>query len=155
MRKLTSILLAVAATGSVATASPSISYSERDRFERRDVDHGRFDRRDDDFGPRRYRRTWTELSQLALRDGRDSLRVHDRGTFTQLRLQAIQGGDRVRVERLIIQFADGSRQVEHLDRMLSQRDRYIDIALDGNNRRIASITVEGHARRGLLQVFGI
>jgi hypothetical protein len=101
----------------------------------------------DDFGPRRYRSTWSalaapfELGQFGQRaGGSDCIDVNDRGTFTQLRVQADAG--RAFVDRVIVKFADGSDQQVHLDR-----------ALDGNNRRIAQIVVTGGG--GALQVFAI
>ncbi|HEX8112606.1 MAG TPA: hypothetical protein VF516_32975 [Kofleriaceae bacterium] len=109
----------------------------------------------DDLGPRRYRASWVALSAPApIRRAEDCIDVHDRGTFTQLRVQA--DGGRALVDRVVVQFADGSRQVEDLDRVLGGRSDFVDIPLDGNNRRIDRIIVTGSTgRRGALQVFGI
>jgi hypothetical protein len=174
MFKLTALLttLALGASGSIALASPDRPFDQRHderarvdgmRFAR-DRDH--FDRPDqpyawsrgriDDFGPRRYRPTWVALSApLRLgRMGRDAIEVTDRGTFTQLRLQSLGGF--ARVDRVIIEFANGSRQVAHLERVLDARGELLEIQLDGNNRRIDRITVVGTTgRRGALEVFGI
>lgn len=109
----------------------------------------------DDFGPRRYRHAWVALSpHVELRDGREVIRVRDRGTFTQLRLQAAAGA--VYVDRVVIHFADGSRQVERVRQRLDRRNPRLEILLDGNNRRVERISILGDARRdGAIQVFGI
>lgn len=109
----------------------------------------------DDAGPRRYRPTWVSLSAPSpLTRADDCIDVRDRGTFTELRLQA--DGGRARVDRVVVQFADGSRQVEDLDRVLGGNSNYVDIALDGNNRRIERILVDGTTgQHSALQVFGI
>jgi hypothetical protein len=109
----------------------------------------------DDAGPRRYRPTWVALGVPSPGNrADDGIDVHDRGTFTELRLQA--DGTRARVDRVIVQFADGSRQVEDLDRVLAGSSNYVDIALDGNNRRIDRILVDGTTgSHSALQVFGI
>lgn len=109
-----------------------------------------------DFGARHYRASWVALSaplQLS-RAGQGAVEVRDRGTFTQLRLQSDRG--RAQIERVVVQFADGSRQVAQLDRVLDSRGEFVEISLDGNNRRVSRILVTGSTgRRGDLQVFGI
>jgi hypothetical protein len=109
----------------------------------------------EDLDPRRYRPTWVALSAPSpLIRAEDCIEVHDRGTFTQLRVQA--DDSRARVDRVVVQFADGSRQIEDLDRVLGGRSDFVDIPLDGNNRRIDRIFVTGSTgRRGAVQVFGI
>lgn len=166
--------LAIAASASAAMASENHRIyrgraGERVRFDRDDdrFDHRvRLDPRDrpdlgwsrhggDDFGPRRYRPTWVALGTAPLaRGGRSAIDVHDRGTFTQLRLQA--SGGSAWIDRVIVRFADGSHQVARTDRTLGRRDALFEIQLDGNNRRIDQILVVGDAqRRGALEVFGI
>ena len=110
----------------------------------------------DDFGARHYRASWIALSaplQLS-RGEQDRIEIRDRGTFTQLRVQSARG--HARIDRVVVQFADGSRQVAQLDRVLDSRGEFVEIPLDGNNRRVARIFVTGSTgRRGDLQVFGI
>lgn len=161
-----------AAPAAPAWAAPAAPPARPAWIDRERVDHtydrtydgpGRFDRpyrhRDrrafDGDGPRRYRPTWIALSASSpLTRAEDCIEVHDRGTFTQLRVQA--GGGRARVDRVVVKFADGSRQVEDLDRVLGGRSDFVDIPLDGNNRRIDRIVVTGTTgRRGAVQVFGI
>jgi hypothetical protein len=150
-------LLAIGASASAASASPHRSFIDRDRYhryDRHDDFRSRHDRRFDDFGPRQYRRTWLSLGTLEIaNDGRDMLRVFDRGTFTQLRLQTT--GGRVHVDAVAIHFADGSKQIARLGRTLGAYDRFVEIPLDGNNRRIDRITAVGGSRFADLQVFGI
>lgn len=186
MRKFTALLttLALGSAGSIAMASPArhdhfdraapdavwtapparSAWARSPGIDRARIDRAygpdRFDRPDrrgafDDFGPRRYRPTWVALSAPSpLTRAEDGIEVRDRGTFTQLRVQA--DGSFARVDRVVVQFADGSRQVEDLDRVLGGRSDYFDIPLDGNNRRIDRILVVGSTgRRGAVQVFGI
>ena len=179
MSKLTALITTlVLGSSTVAMAQPTISYradrSDRSWFDRdddREVRRHRFDdrydrnRREirDDFGPRRYRSAWVALSTAMQLDGewgrfddrdRDTIQVRDRGTFTQLRLQTTAGASMI--DRVIIHFADGSRQVANLGRVLNPRSPMVEIALDGNNRRVEAITVTGQSRRnGTIQVFGI
>jgi hypothetical protein len=105
----------------------------------------------DDFGPRRYRPTWVALGAPHQLGGSACIEVRDPGTFTQLRLQSDSGF--ADVNRVIVQFADGSDQVAELDRALDQRGEFVELPLDGNNRRIEKIVVTGAL--GDLQVFAI
>ena len=125
----------------------------RDRFEAPVLDRGwRASVAFDDFGPRHYRPTWVALSApRPLVRGQECIEVRDRGTFTQLRLQS-DGGFAL-VDRVIVQFADGTSQVADLDRRLDERGEFVELALDGNNRRIDRIVVTGAP--GDLQVFAI
>jgi hypothetical protein len=180
MKKLTALLttLALGGIASIAAASPAQTYDRRTgvtyiergsqarrydapvRYDNRSIDRGyaRPDGRTwgqrgpaDDFGPRHYRTSWVALSAPRLTRGGLAVEVNDSGTFTQLRLQTETG--RARVGQLIVQFADGSDQVVNLDRALTG---YVDIPLDGNNRRIDRILVTGASPgRGALQVFAI
>jgi hypothetical protein len=147
-------LLAVGASASAASASPHHSFTDRHRNDRYDDFRSRHDRQSYDFGPRQYRRGWLSLGTLEVADdGRDMLRVFDRGTFTQLRLQTT--GGRVHVDAVTIHFADGAKQIARLGRALGNHDRFVEIPLDGNNRRIDRVTVVGGSRSADLQVFGI
>jgi hypothetical protein len=175
MFKITALagLLAVAAPGA-AMASPGRSFDRS--FDRSGVvaparaarTYARFDHREpldrglrfrgarDDFGPRRYRPTWVPLSAaLELgRFGRDTIEVYDPNTFTQLRVQTASGV--ARIDRVIVEFADGTAQVADVRRVLDGHNDRLEIELDGNNRRIARVQVSGDGTRcGALQVYGI
>ena len=176
MSKLTALITTlVLGSSTVAMAQPSITTYRSDRswidrdvnrdgIRDREVRRYRFDdrydrdRRElarDDFGPRRYRSAWVALSTpVQLTGGRDVIDVRDRGTFTQLRIQTSSGASLL--DRVLIRFADGSRQVVNLDQSLSPRNPRMEILLDGNNRRIDSIQLLGSSRRNAaVQVFGI
>jgi hypothetical protein len=174
MLKITALFttLALAATASIASASPARSYDRRpgiestraygraalrvDGFART----ARLDPLDrwhrgaafDDVGPRRYRPTWVALgAPHRLGASRVSIEVRDPGTFTQLRLQSDAGYSSVGC--VTVQFADGTEQVAELGRDLDRRGEFVELPLDRNNRRIARILVTGAL--GDLQVFGI
>jgi hypothetical protein len=129
-----------------------------DRVVRTEIRDHRWDRAPaiDASGPRRFRPNWVALSapvQLS-RASQDCIEVSDPGTFTQLRLQNDGGIDRI--DRVTIRFADGSAQVADLERVLDDRGEFVEIALDGNNRRIDKILIAGApGSRGALQVYGI
>jgi hypothetical protein len=171
MSRLTALItMLVIGSSSVAMAGSSYARHERSSWRERDHDlRGRelryqdVYRRDferdhrgsDDFGPRRYRPTWVALSHsLQLAYGRDAIEVDFAGTFTQLRLQTASG--RSYIDRVIVRFMDGSRQVADVRRVLDASDRMFEIQLDGNNRRIDRIEVLGDSSRsGAIQVFAI
>lgn len=179
MRKLTTLLatLVLGSTASIAMASPARSYegwstpraavSGPGYQARARIGHARPDgvyriwnerQAADDLGPRRYRASWSALAapfELGRSDrGSDCIDVTDRGTFTQLRVQADSG--RAFVDRVTVRFADGSDQQIHLDRALGAGSNFVDIPLDGNNRRIAQVIVTGDTgHRAALQVFAI
>jgi hypothetical protein len=179
MRKLTTLLatLVLASTASIAMASPARSYASGSTPRpavsgpsyqaRARVGHARSDASyriwngqhgADDAGPRRYRASWSALAapfELGRSDrGSDCIDVTDRGTFTQLRVQADSG--RAFVDRVTVVFADGSDQQVHLDRALGAGSNFVDIPLDGNNRRVAQVIVAGDTgNRAALQVFAI
>lgn len=143
---------ASARTG-LAYRSTELARFERDRFDRPGLDRSWRGRVGfDDFGPRRYRPTWVALNApQQLGRGEQCIEVRDPGTFTQLRLQSDSGF--AGVNRVVVQFADGSDQVADLDAALDQRGELVELPLDGNNRRIARIIVVGAT--GDLQVFAI
>jgi hypothetical protein len=158
---ITTILLGASST---AIASSYDGYGDYDAYGDYDDDRDRgrrsyFDEWDrdrwygDDPGPRRYRRAWVPLGYADLADRRERIYVDDRGTFTQLRVQTT--GGRAFLDRVIVRFRDGSRQVESVRQILDPSNRWIQFELDGNNRRIDAIVLVGDARRGGLQVFGI
>jgi hypothetical protein len=106
-------------------------------------------------GPRVYRPSWVALNEpMQLRRGRDVIDVNMRGTFTQLRLQTTSGASQI--DRVIVRFRDGSRQIAQLNRRLDVRSPMVELPLDGNNRQIDSIVIIGASQRNAaVQVFGI
>jgi hypothetical protein len=155
--------LALTATGSVAMASPSRTFEHRARPARVAFDH-RASRPTPGWGwngagddaPRHYRATWVSLSSpvRVSRVAQGCIEVSDPGTFTQLRLQ--NAGGVARIDRVIVRFADGGSQIAALGSVLDASGELVEIPLDGNNRRIDSITVIGApGSRGNVQVFAI
>jgi hypothetical protein len=153
MSKLTALITTlVLGASSVAMAQPSSFHARSSRFDDRFDRDQRFDRRD---LPRRYRSSWVSLAEpMHLSRGRDTIDVNLRGTFTQLRLQTAVGTSYI--ERVIVRFADGSRQVVEVRRAVDPYHRMLQFLLDGNNRRIDRIVVIGRSHRdAAIQVFGI
>lgn len=106
---------------------------------------------------RRHRpSTWIALtSQLRLDRGRTVIDVNERRPFQQLRLQAATHGMTM-VDRVIVRFDNGERQVISVNQRLSTRNPMINIDLEGRQRRVDRIVVMGDSRRGgAIQVFGI
>lgn len=179
---ITTLVLGAA---SAATAQPSVTFhgeanaqwgtprrpvvvNPADRFDRSDRGYGfqdtwrdRRDSRNDNFRdngfnrPRMYRPSWVALNEpMQLDRGREVIDVRMRGTFTQLRLQTTAGASYV--DKVVILFRDGSRQIAQLDRQLDPRSPMVQVLLDGNNREIDRIIVVGESRRNAaIQVFGI
>jgi hypothetical protein len=138
----------------VAPARAARTYARLDH--REPLDRGWRIGARDDFGPRRYRPTWVPLSaSLDLgRLGRGAIEVYDTNTFTQLRVQTASGV--ARIDRVIVEFADGTSQVSNVRRVLDGRNDRLEIELDGNNRRIARVLVNGDGTHcGALTVYGI
>lgn len=100
--------------------------------------------------------TWVALtSPLHLDRGRTMIDVNQRRAFQQLRLQQTSYGMTV-VDRVIVRFENGERQVINVNQRLSTRNPMINIDLDGRMRRVDRIIVLGDSRRGgAIQVFGI
>jgi len=173
MFKLNALIATVVlGASSVAMAQPGITFHDSSRpavvnppthqpFDARSDARSdqRFDRdrRDDDRQerPRRYRSSWVSLAEpMQLTRGRDRIGVEQRGTLTQLRIQTVAGASYI--QRVIVRFKDGSRQVVEVNRTVDLNNRMLQFYLDGNNRRVDSIAVIGRSRRNAaIQVFGI
>ena len=100
--------------------------------------------------------TWVALtSPLYLDRGRTVIDVNQRRPFQQLRLQQTTRGMTM-VDRVIVRFENGERQVINVNQRLSTRNPMVNIDLDGRQRRVDRIIVMGDSRRGgAIQVFGI
>jgi hypothetical protein len=105
--------------------------------------------------PRHYRTSWVSLTEpIQLTRGRGRIDVNLRGTFTQLRVQTAAGSSYI--QRIVVTFADGGRQVIEVNQALDPSNRMLQFMLDGNNRRIDRVAVAGSSRRNAaIQVFGI
>ncbi|MGE3765768.1 MAG: hypothetical protein AB7L94_26140 [Kofleriaceae bacterium] len=109
-----------------------------------------------DHRPHWRNNTWVALtSPLQLDRGRTVIDVNQRRPFQQLRLQQTSYG-MSRIDRVIVRFENGERQVINVNQRLSTRNPMVNIDLDGRMRRVDRIVVMGDSRRGsAIQVFGI
>lgn len=108
-----------------------------------------------DTMPPSYRARWQALtSPIPLRSGATRIDVQDRRPFTQLRLQTRSGS--TRVDRVVVRFENGGRQVVDVNRRINPNTPAVDIDLRGDRRRVDSIVVMSDSRRGArVQVYGI
>lgn len=97
------------------------------------------------FAPR-----WTLLDTLSARPGRQVIQVQSPARFSRLKLEATRGP--IRIDRVVITFANGRTQVVDLDRRLDQRGPAV-IDLNGGARQVTRIviTTKGN-RRGAFTV---
>lgn len=143
-----------AALATPDTASTYEAPALRDRGDRDDRDD-RGDR--GDRGEWRTHRpqpaSWMSLGSLSLTrfDSRDQIFLHSRMPLSKLKLETSYG--RAMIDKVVITFASGRRQVVHVDRALSRRvPMFID--LDGNQRRVTKIAIYGKGRRASISVLG-
>lgn len=86
--------------------------------------------------------SWTSLeSSGSLSRGYDLISVGTRARFSTLKLQASRGT--MTINKVVITFANGQKQVVNLDRTLSARSGGATIDLQGNSRAISKIVVQG------------
>lgn len=86
--------------------------------------------------------SWTLLSSNAsLARGRDRIAVNSSARFSKLKLEAARGS--VFIDKIVITFANGERQVVNLDKRIGARTGAMTIDLDGRSRQIAKIVVSG------------
>lgn len=96
--------------------------------------------------------TWTALSQpVSAMYGRTTIRLHNTAAFSTLKLQGVAGA--AYVDNIILELANGRRQVIEVDRWIDSRS---PVQLNvKNNRQISSVTINGSAnRRASYQLFG-
>lgn len=100
--------------------------------------------------------SWVALtSPVELDRGRTVIDVNQRRPFQQLRLQQTTRGMSF-IDRVVVRFDNGERQVIDVNKRLSTRNPMINLDLDGRMRRVDRIIVMGDSRRGgAIQVFGI
>lgn len=130
MLKITALATTlVLGLSTAAMAAPSDVYQQRDH---RDPISQR-DRR----MPERFQR-WTELASGRLVQGRSVINVSTGASFSKLKLDASRGS--LFIDKLVVQFANGQRQVIQLDKRLVGSTL---IDLDGRSRQISKIVVVG------------
>ncbi|MFN0247005.1 MAG: hypothetical protein ACKV2T_08855 [Kofleriaceae bacterium] len=144
--------LVLASGVALADPGPSVTFRGESRWgDPEEVQTHERDRR-----PQWRNRTWVALtSPLQLDRRRTMIDVNERRPFHQLRLQLATHG-MTHIDRVVVRFKNGERQVIDVDQRLSTRNPMISMDLDGGHRRIDRIIVIGDSRRGgAIQVFGI
>ena len=86
--------------------------------------------------------SWVTLeSSGSLARGRDFVNVSTNTRFSKLKLEAQRGS--LFIDKLVITFANGQRQVVELDKTIGARSGGTVIDLDGRSRQISRIMVVG------------
>jgi hypothetical protein len=86
--------------------------------------------------------SWTTLeSNGSLTRGKDRIEVSSRARFTKLKLEAARGS--MFIDKVVITFANGQRQVVELSKTIGQRSGAATIDLQGQSRQITKIVVSG------------
>jgi hypothetical protein len=86
--------------------------------------------------------SWTLLSSNAsLSRGKDKIDVSSSARFTKLKLEASRGS--MFIDKVVITFANGERQVVNLDKTIGARTGAATIDLQGRSRQISKIVVSG------------
>lgn len=156
LKAIIATLVLGASGAAVADPGPSVTFRGEARWgnEPQPVQTYQRDRDRDHRRPWRNN-TWVALtSPLQLDRGRTMIDVEQRRAFTQLRLQTTNGMSKI--DRVIVRFENGERQVIQVNQRLSPRNPMVNIDLDGRMRRVDRIIVMGDSRRGgAIQVFGI
>lgn len=91
--------------------------------------------------------SWTSLSTLSLSrmQSKQTINVSGRQAFSKLKLEAARGN--TFVDKLVIVFGNGTKQIVDLDKNLAMRGAPLFIDLDGANRRISKVVVYGKSGR--------
>lgn len=150
LKAIIATLVLGASTAAVADTGPSITFRGEARWGQPQTQTYQRDHR-----PSWRNNTWQALSSpLQLDRGRTVIDVNQRRPFQQLRLQTTNGASRI--DRVVVMFENGGRQVINVNQRLSTRNPMVNIDLDGQMRRVDRIVVMGDSRRGgAIQVFGI
>ncbi|MBA3458717.1 MAG: hypothetical protein H0T46_02065 [Deltaproteobacteria bacterium] len=152
------IITAIIGTSSAAMASPTVSFNANARFSYGTPysapvirDHTQYSApviRDYTQAPvyampSTRSTSWVSLaSYLDLSSGRDVLRLDNNMRASALTLRANMG--RAYVEKVLVRFQDGSRQVMHVDSWMTTRNPAIQLDLRGRSR-IDSIIIVGES----------
>lgn len=150
LKAIITTLVLGASTAAVADTGPSVTFRGEARWGQPQAQTYHRDHR-----PYWRNNTWQALSSpLQLDRGRTVIDVNQRRPFQQLRLQTTNGASRI--DRVVVLFENGGRQVISVNQRLSPRNPMVNIDLDGQMRRVDRIVVMGDSRRGgAIQVFGI
>ena len=101
------------------------------------------DHRDQDA--REYRpvaKSWVALaSNSSLMRGKDVINVNTLARFSTLKLEASRGS--LQIDKVVITFANGQKQIVQLDKTLGGRGGAATIDLQGKSRQITKVVVSG------------
>ena len=101
-------------------------------------DHGDGDRQA--FRP--VAKSWVALaSNSSLMRGKDIINVSTLARFSTLKLEASRGS--LQIDKVVITFANGQKQIVQLDKTLGRRDGSATIDLQGRSRQITKVVVSG------------
>lgn len=159
---VTTLVLGISSAAIASPSSPSpasSSFDERDRVvdHRADArlvpppaplpaapvirDHGERDAPGDRRPGRAQPKAWTTLATASsLGRGKTQIDVATTARFSTLKLEATRGA--TMIDRIVIMFANGERQVVRLGQTIS-RGNAATIDLDGRARQITKIVVQG------------
>ena len=151
LKAIIATLVLGASTAAVADPGPSVTFRGEARWGQPQEPMYQRDYR----SHWRNNNTWVALtSPLQLDRGRTMIDVNQRRPFQQLRLQTTYGMSFI--DRVVVRFDNGERQVINVNQRLSTRNPMINLDLEGQRRRVDRIIVMGDSRRGgAIQVFGI
>lgn len=153
LKAIIATLVLGASGAAVADPGPTVTFRGEARWGTQPDTVQTYDR---ERRPRWRNNTWVALtSPVQLDRGRTVIDVDQRRSFQQLRLQQTSYGMSF-IDRVVVRFDNGERQVISVNQRLSSRNPMVNIDLDGRMRRVDKIIVMGDSRRGgEIQVFGI
>lgn len=97
--------------------------------------------------------SWIALTEpMPLSRGRDVIKLSSK-QFTQLRFQTTMGSSHI--ERVIVQFTDGTSQSIDLNVKLDVSNPMVQFAVDGSKRIDRVVVVGASSRRSAVQMFGM
>lgn len=88
---------------------------------------------------------WKTLESSKRIASKQTFDVGGRQAFSRLKLEAARGS--TFIDKVVIVFGNGMRQVVDLDKTIANRAAPLLIDLDGKNRRIAKVVVYGKSGR--------
>jgi hypothetical protein len=159
LKAIVATLVLGASGAAIADPGPSVTLHGEARWgepqQREPSQHEPYQRDRDTYRRPWRNNTWVSLSApMQLERRATMIDVNQRRSFSQLRLQTTNGMSKI--DRVIVKFDDGERQVIDVNQRLSTRNPMINLDLEGRSRRVDRIIVIGDSRRGgSIQVFGI
>lgn len=149
MKKLiiTSLVLGLSSTAALADHAPvakGLPYSHTLEHAKRDKPNlGRFEDRGRRLPPAVL--PWKTLQSSKRIASKQTFDVGGRQAFSRLKLEAARGS--TFIDKVVVVFGNGMRQVIELDKTLANRAAPMVIDLDGKHRRIAKVVVYGKSGR--------